>query len=298
MSRKHSLPESLELLLDTMCNTFGGIMFIAISLIIISQLVTKMQKNMTQDEINKKVMEQMQHKMEQLEKEIVKEKNNLLEREKDTVPVSAEAKKLIQQITPLMKKNYVHEARLDQLKTNVFTNDLIHRRFSEEAQKRKAEFEETKKIQEEKKEALVKKQKDLEEMIKESEKEIAETKPLNLRFSHETVTTLEPFWIYIKDNKLYSDDDVIPVELGDNYLTLKFKSGLSLGEEPETDIKYLLRDCKSSQNFVKIASDCNSASTLIYLKQYLRKHRYKVSWSINQHFIFIYSSILVNKASE
>ena len=40
MSKK-SLPDSLELLLDTMCNTFGGIMFIAISLILVSQMVSK-----------------------------------------------------------------------------------------------------------------------------------------------------------------------------------------------------------------------------------------------------------------
>ena len=31
---RRSLPESLELLLDTMCNTFGGVMFIAISMVI------------------------------------------------------------------------------------------------------------------------------------------------------------------------------------------------------------------------------------------------------------------------
>ena len=40
MSRKNKLPDSLELLLDTMCNTFGAIMFIAISLVIISQITT------------------------------------------------------------------------------------------------------------------------------------------------------------------------------------------------------------------------------------------------------------------
>ena len=44
MRRKNKLPDSLELLLDTMCNTFGAIMFIAISLVIISQFSIKAVK--------------------------------------------------------------------------------------------------------------------------------------------------------------------------------------------------------------------------------------------------------------
>ena len=39
---RQSLPESLELLLDTMCNTFGGVMFIAISMVITLMLCQDM----------------------------------------------------------------------------------------------------------------------------------------------------------------------------------------------------------------------------------------------------------------
>ncbi len=44
MSRRHRKPEeesSLELLLDTMCNTFGGVMFIAISLFVVASAMTQ-----------------------------------------------------------------------------------------------------------------------------------------------------------------------------------------------------------------------------------------------------------------
>ena len=51
MARKNHLPDSLELLLDTMCNTFGAIMFIAISIVVISQLSTKAIKEKVPVEI-------------------------------------------------------------------------------------------------------------------------------------------------------------------------------------------------------------------------------------------------------
>ena len=55
MGFKKNLPDSLELLLDTMCNTFGGIMFIAISLVVLSQLVTQQQKAMSEEDISKQL---------------------------------------------------------------------------------------------------------------------------------------------------------------------------------------------------------------------------------------------------
>lgn len=45
MARKNSEDSSLELLLDTMCNTFGGVMFIAISLAVIIALKGPQQNN-------------------------------------------------------------------------------------------------------------------------------------------------------------------------------------------------------------------------------------------------------------
>ena len=42
MSARNSLPDSLELLLDTMCNTFGGVMFITLSLALLLCLSNKL----------------------------------------------------------------------------------------------------------------------------------------------------------------------------------------------------------------------------------------------------------------
>lgn len=63
--RQQSEESSLELLLDTMCNTFGGVMFIAISLLVIISVMTKdiPQKNEEPTD-----METLQQEIESLQK--------------------------------------------------------------------------------------------------------------------------------------------------------------------------------------------------------------------------------------
>ena len=71
MARKNHLPDSLELLLDTMCNTFGAIMFIAISIVVISQLSTKAIKEKAPVEITEEYLEELREKVRELEEELV-----------------------------------------------------------------------------------------------------------------------------------------------------------------------------------------------------------------------------------
>ena len=66
MSQKRDLESSLELLLDTMCNSFGGVMFIAISLIIVLSMTSKVKEAVTDNFQN---LEEMQTKVEELKKE-------------------------------------------------------------------------------------------------------------------------------------------------------------------------------------------------------------------------------------
>ena len=67
MSRRkaHSEESSLELLLDTMCNTFGGVMFIAISLLVIISVMTK---DMPQQNEETADMATLQQEIESLQK--------------------------------------------------------------------------------------------------------------------------------------------------------------------------------------------------------------------------------------
>ena len=78
--RQQSEESSLELLLDTMCNTFGGVMFIAISLLVIISVMTKdiPQKNEEPTD------------METLQQETVEEETASLEPAQDAVEAGEE----------------------------------------------------------------------------------------------------------------------------------------------------------------------------------------------------------------
>lgn len=66
MKKSRDLESSLELLLDTMCNSFGGVMFIAITLIIVLSMTSKVKEAVTENLENP---DAMQKKIEELKKE-------------------------------------------------------------------------------------------------------------------------------------------------------------------------------------------------------------------------------------
>lgn len=78
--RKLSEDSSLELLLDTMCNTFGGVMFIAIALVVLMSMMSniKMDSPVTEEDF-KKMQEKLQILTEtnkDLEKQLAALKNH------------------------------------------------------------------------------------------------------------------------------------------------------------------------------------------------------------------------------
>ena len=74
---RHSLPESLELLLDTMCNTFGGVMFIAISMVITLMICQRHMTPEKQIEAEKKRLEACRQEHQFLEKRYEHEQKRL-----------------------------------------------------------------------------------------------------------------------------------------------------------------------------------------------------------------------------
>lgn len=71
MSRRRSAPpDSLELLLDTLCNTFGGVLFIAILVVILLQLSGPEKRNKTSERVTPESIEELARSLETLRKEI------------------------------------------------------------------------------------------------------------------------------------------------------------------------------------------------------------------------------------
>ena len=95
---KQKLPESLELLLDTMCNTFGGIMFIALSLIIISQIVSKNLNETSPEKRDKETIERLERSIAALQQEISDLKLARTEDSFGELSLSGEQKEYIRKI--------------------------------------------------------------------------------------------------------------------------------------------------------------------------------------------------------
>lgn len=70
MKRNRDTESSLELLLDTMCNTFGGVMFIAIALVVVLSMTTQVKNAMSENkpEITQERLEELQKKLEELKR--------------------------------------------------------------------------------------------------------------------------------------------------------------------------------------------------------------------------------------
>ena len=83
MSSKKSLPESMELLLDTMCNTFGGVMFIAISLALLVFMLHNEYSPEKQQELDQKIIDSLKEENQRLNNryELVKKDIEMLKKE-------------------------------------------------------------------------------------------------------------------------------------------------------------------------------------------------------------------------
>ena len=202
MSKSNSLPDSLELLLDTMCNTFGGIMFIAISLILVSSMVTRNILSLVPEEIDAAAIKKFEAESEEIRKrieELRKREEAILQEQLKNL--SPERQKIVQDIATLKKKN-------SDLKKKLEDQDFERRMLAQ-----KNESEEQRLKREQKKnadqETLIKAQQkrlrnELEDQRKKTEKlrkEFETFVPRKLTFSMEQATSKEPYFIGLKDGK-------------------------------------------------------------------------------------------------
>lgn len=201
---KQSIPDSLELLLDTMCNTFGGIMFIAIALLVICSSIPQIVVNLAEQSQTQSTVDSF---IKQLEAEITQIKNrrmsiesHLQDKEKpksDTI----ESTKLIDENATLNKQKADLEGQLAKIKQELLdryakqstaVDDL---KTSEE--ERKKTIKELKKIKEE-----------LDSAIKKMIEETSKVDRLTLSFSKfQTSGGKNTNIMVLKAGKLYVHPD-------------------------------------------------------------------------------------------
>ena len=146
---RRSLPESLELLLDTMCNTFGGVMFIAITLAVVLFSSEAVRNAASPEERSAQRIEQLQEQIDALRRKLkeVAERQRELRQAARMMERDPRLKSLkqIAYLEQLVNTETVHES-LMQKELGVVTMQLVRendekRKNVEEADRLKAELE-------------------------------------------------------------------------------------------------------------------------------------------------------------
>ena len=312
MARKNHLPDSLELLLDTMCNTFGAIMFIAISIVVISQLSTKAIKEKAPVEITEEYLEELREKVRKLEEELEEEERKMNERALEALGMPKEKKEKVEQLLTL--KNESRKLVLDsaeqrrEMEQRTAEMEKIENRIDEvnsEIQQIKDEIVQKKRLLAQMKQARDLRKKELQRQIamlevnlKSLEKEAEEKKSeRTLRFSMEVSTAGErDYTVCLKNGRLYSDgkNEILPVRDDDEsgHFSL-IGNGYVISDNTDNAFSHLLTGI-SQRNFVSIWCDQKSYPILVNLRQYLRKKKIKVRFIYTEDFKFYYTQGSVN----
>ncbi len=307
MAKGNRLPDSLELLLDTMCNTFGGIMFIAISLVVISQLITNTQKAMTREDLNEATLKGMQKNIDTLQLEVSELQRQVFETQRRALKMSPEVKELIEQYLQARESNLHQLGKLNNLEAKISAEQERVNRLKSEIAQAEAELKEKKEFYAERQKQLAEKKQELQKAIAELEAALKRVQPRTLRFSQEEDTSLDAYWVLLKHNKIYrygSSQSTVSGEVirqDFNFgrsLRLLPQRGTALGENPAADLEKLFGEIPRNRYFIFLLVDHESFSTLLATRQYLRNCRFMVRWSVNPEFELVYSNDVQHKASQ
>ncbi len=295
MSKKNKLPESLELLLDTMCNTFGAIMFIAISLVIISQVTTKMIRDMQPQEVTEEYLEQMRQRIRALETAVIEEEQKAAEKALAALAMPKEKREKIEKLQAARAENQrlilAISHQVDE-KTRM-QNELEKTRNEVENTRNEAAQVEVETTQKERALAQMilanqQRKEEMQRRIEQAQKEQANlkktlenTSPQTLTFSMQVSTSGErQYAICLKNRRLYRVDsgEVEAIRDNEHYGHFSFNgSGHSISENAEGEVRRLLGGV-SQGRFVTIWADQASYDVLVILRKYFRSRKIKVNF--------------------
>ena len=304
MSGKNKLPDSLELLLDTMCNTFGAIMFIAISLVVISQMTTKVIKDKKPPEITEDQMNRMREKVDALVKEVREAEVTQAKNALSASGMSASKKDKIGRLLDLKSKNQgglLDNARQRaQNAANASKLDSENQKLAgmqSEGNILASEVASAKKSVEQMKNAIQDKRKDLENqrrqlanMVDELNGKKANMPKQTLTFSMETeITSEKQYVICLKNRRLYRMDSNEVTAIQDSEHTGHFSfsgsSGNVVSSNASGRVARLLAGVNRNR-YVTVFCDSQSYPILVEIRKFSRNRGVKMSFIHTEDFSF------------
>ena len=294
MGKRHSLPESLELLLDTMCNTFGGIMFIAISLIIISQLVAKDFKRKTPEEINRKEIARLEERTAKLRNEIAKLKQQALALRFNVADASPEKSAVLKKLRDAAAGNLVLQEELDKANQQSVLLNARLQKSQQECRNAAREVSRERQIQRRELMKLEAQKRQQQLQTGRMQRELQQIVPKTFSFAMESSTYLRPYWIIVHKNRIYRmdrSDECERLAIGERSFRVVPKQGVPLEQEGDAVMGRIFDSVDKGEYFISLVSDESSFAAMKQLRYYLRRKGFKVHWWIDGEYRFSYGSV-------
>ncbi|MBR6471305.1 MAG: hypothetical protein IKS83_05880 [Victivallales bacterium] len=307
MAKKtEAFPSSLELLLDTMCNTFGGIMFIAIALVIVTQFASKSvldsMKKMPTPEEKAALLEQLETAREEW-RETERQQRNAQLAKMGIRPAEMEVIRRIletrEKLLTAMGEEENAEQRYQKARERnrrLEDQEMAYKEDEQEMRDRLLAIQTDVQAMERRLNAATAEKERLQRELEDWEQRLADTKPAQtITFSMERERLGgDETMVFLRRNRLYLRMDTTERELGGREVEIMFP-GKGRGTS--------LADCNAILDglhggFVHIWVDDQSFDALVAVRAFLRGRGVPVSWAYTEDFRFFYSSNVTRDVSQ
>ena len=305
MARKsNQLPSSLELLLDTMCNTFGGIMFIAIALVIVTQVSSKMLEKAMTYVPTPEERQQVREELADCQTALLELEQQRLIQQLEKRGLPPEALALVRKILETRQQNAALLPELDALNQENLNAQLAYSEEAENtraAEEKNAELEEkfqtlqaNKRLAQAAQEQAKQQEATAQEQLEKLKKQAKNARPaqvLTFSMEHETSARGE-FAVFLIRGRIYRDDssEVYQKPIRDDGRVVQI-SPRGTGHGCTTyELDNLFSPIEMAGRYVHIWVDNSSFPSLCFLRNYLRNRHIGTSWRYTDDFVFYMGS--------
>ena len=291
MAGRH-LPDSLELLLDTMCNTFGGVMFITISMVLMVSAVSRMLSEASPQELDRQVLEEERRRIAALEQEIGRMETRLRLSDSHVVRDDANSREEADLLRKALREAAALESEAAGKQSQL---EALEQEISRQRERNAAGAEQLQEEEQRIEAALREEHSQRERRILEREelkKEEAALRPRRIRFAKSEPTDLQPYTIILSGNALHRlgpgglSCREVEVRREGNLLTLIPRNGVPVsGDIGSAEFSRLFADVDRGRYFVRCFVDPDSFEVFAGLRRRFRENGFRLDWIITEEFL-------------
>ena len=291
MSSKKSLPESMELLLDTMCNTFGGVMFIAISLALLVFMLHKEYSPEKQNEMDQKTIDLLKEEKQRLNNryELVKKDIEMLKKEISIKnPVAPELRRAVIDLEQQLRDV---EAELENLKNKMTSARRRTDKLKQQNDRMQSELNDKKKSISRKLKTLEQRRKHLDTEITLWRKKLTSTPRRYIHFASNKLTNANPYTVLVKNGNVYRlgtnvrrSSSEVRVRLEGNIVHMTPVHGVSIDSLTTESVRNMFDSFSRNHHFLWIEVSPESLASFVVLRRMLRANDMPVYWYLEPEF--------------